>query len=677
MNKASVKAGQPPQGPSSEPDWETKSIDLEEMVDLAADAILLLSADQRILRFNQAAVRLFGYGPDEVLGRPLDVLLPERYVEAHRRHMAAFAAGGEASRHMAQRQSLMARRKDGQEIPVEISIARQRRGGVVSFGAIVHDLSAQKRAEQALRQSEELNRSVVAALNEGVLLVDAAGVIRACNLSAQKILGVAEADLIGQSFAGWTVIREDGTPFPDELFPVNETLRSGRPCANIVMGLVHPDQAVTWLSLNCQPLPPAAEPGLYAAVVSFADITERFALYRVMEKRVVERTREIERRRQVADDLREILRILNSNRSLDDILGYIVGRACQEFGADAYGILRLHADGQALVVQYAQGFPRDFVRNGAFPVSEAAITQTVSERRPVPISDIATILEAVSQPVWADQWPAAAAGLRGYQTLLLVPLFIHDEFYGEIALCFGRRRDFSGEELHVAEMIGNQAALAIENAGLHVQVQAMAALEERQKLARELHDSVSQVLYGIALSARTAEGFLANDPAQAAEALRYCLSLADVGLTEMRALILELRPELLETEGIVAAISQYTAALQVRHGVAFELDLGDEPKITMQVKEALYRIAQEAFHNIIRHAHATEAKVRLETRDHELWWEVCDNGRGFDPTASHVGHLGLRSMRERAERVGGACDVVSAPGAGTCVRTRLPLDAAR
>ena len=677
MNNASTKAGQRATESSSEPDWRTKSIDLEEMVDLAADAILLLSADQRIVRFNQAAVRLFGYEPDEVLGRPLDVLLPERYVEAHRRYMEAFGAGGETSRHMAQRQSLAARRKDGQEIPVEISIARQRRGGEVSFGAIVHDLSAQKKAEQALRQSEELYRSVVAVLNEGVLLVDGAGAIRACNLSAQKILGVAEADLIGRSFAGWTMIRDDGTPFPDELFPVNETLRTGRPCANVVMGLVHRDQVVTWLSLNCQPLPAAAEPGLYAAVVSFADITERFALYRVMEKRVAERTREIERRRQVADDLREILTILNSNRSLDDILGYIVSRACQEFDADASGILRLHADGQALVVQSAQGLPHDFVRYGAVPVGGAALAQTRSERRPVPIWDVSTIVEAASQPAWADQWPAAAAGLRNYQTLLLVPLFIHDQFYGEIALCFARRRDFSGEELHVAEMIGNQAALAIENAGLHVQVQAMAALEERQKLARELHDSVSQVLYGIALSARTAEGLLATDPARAAEALRYCHSLADVGLTEMRALILELRPELLETEGMVAAISQYAAALQVRHGVVFQLDLGDEPNITMLVKEALYRIAQEAFHNIIRHAHATEARVRLESCDHELWWEVCDNGRGFDPAAPYVGHLGLRSMRERAERVGGACEIVSSPGAGTCVRTRFPLDRAR
>jgi signal transduction histidine kinase len=297
----------------------------------------------------------------------------------------------------------------------------------------------------------------------------------------------------------------------------------------------------------------------------------------------------------------------------------------------------------------------------------------VSERRPVFVSDVAALWQAVPPPAQAEQWPAIVAGLGRYQALLWVPLFIHDEFYGEIGLCFGRRRDFSGEELHVAEMIGNQAALAIENAGLHVQVQAMAALEERQKLARELHDSVSQILYGIALSARTAEGFLASDQARAAEALRYCLSLADVGLTEMRALILELRPELLETEGIVVSIGQYAAALQVRHGVVFELDLGDEPKIAMSVKETLYRITQEAFHNIIRHAQAREVRVRLETCDLEIEWEVCDDGRGFDPSASFPGHLGLRSMRERVERVGGALEIISAPGAGTCVRAKLPL----
>jgi signal transduction histidine kinase len=113
--------------------------------------------------------------------------------------------------------------------------------------------------------------------------------------------------------------------------------------------------------------------------------------------------------------------------------------------------------------------------------------------------------------------------------------------------------------------------------------------------------------------------------------------------------------------------------LQVRHGVKFELDLGEEPALAMNVKEALYRMTQEAFHNILRHAQATQVRVRLEIREGNLCWEVCDDGRGFEPAASFPGHLGLRSMRERAEHVGGTWEIVSSPGTGTCVQAKLPL----
>ncbi len=652
--------------------WQMAAVDLEEMLDLAADAIVLLSADQRIVRFNRAATRLFGYASDEVLGQPLDILLPERYAEVHTRHVQDFAAGSETSRHMADRKPLIARRKDGQEFPVEISIARQEREGRVTFGAIVHDLTVQQKAEQALRQSEALYRSVVSALTEGVLLFDAEGVIRACNLSARKILGLAEKDIIGQSYAAWQMIRPDGAPYPNGIQPVEVTLRTGRPRADVVMGLPHPDGAVTWLSLNSQPFAPAAAPQPYAVVASFADITEPFELYRRLEQRVQERTREIERRRQVADDLREILTILNSNQSLDEILTHIVSQARREFGADACAVFRLQDDGQTLAVQASEGLPCDLARYITLPLTHTSLAQTLADRRPLLVADPASLFPSASPTAGGGEAIAADANLEGYKSVLLVPLFIHDEFYGEIGLCFGQPRTITAEELHVAEMIGNQAALAIENAGLHAKVQAMAALEERQKLARELHDSVSQVLYGIALSARTADGFLRSDPARASEALRYCLSLADAGLTEMRALILELRPELLEAEGLVAAIRKYAAALQARHGLKFELDLGDEPGIDLHVKEALYRMTQEAFHNVLRHAQAKHVTMQLEVGDRDICWEVRDDGRGFDPADPFPGHMGLQSMRERVERAGGTWEVKSAPGAGTTLRAALP-----
>jgi signal transduction histidine kinase len=159
------------------------------------------------------------------------------------------------------------------------------------------------------------------------------------------------------------------------------------------------------------------------------------------------------------------------------------------------------------------------------------------------------------------------------------------------------------------------------------------------------------------------------------EALNYSLSLAHAGLTEMRALIFELRPESLEVEGLVAALIKQTAAVRAHHGLEVELTLCGEPDLPLAVKETLYRIAQEALQNAVKHARPQRLDVRLICAPDSLILEVCDNGAGFDPLASYPGHLGLRSMRERVQLVGGTLDIVSAPDCGTQIRARIPLAA--
>jgi PAS domain S-box-containing protein len=194
---------------------------------------------------------------------------------------------------------------------------------------------------------------------------------------------------------------------------------------------------------------------------------------------------------------------------------------------------------------------------------------------------------------------------------------------------------------------------------------------ERQRLARELHDVVVQALYGIVLGARAARGLLDRAPGQAAEPLEYVLSLAEAGLAETRALIFDLRPESLETEGLVAAITKQAAPLSARHGLEVHTDLCDEPALPLDIKEALYRIAQEALHNTVKHAQARRVDLRLTDRAGTIVLEVCDDGKGFHPAGSFPGHLGLRSMSERATQLGGTLQIESAPGRGTCVRAEI------
>ena len=210
---------------------------------------------------------------------------------------------------------------------------------------------------------------------------------------------------------------------------------------------------------------------------------------------------------------------------------------------------------------------------------------------------------------------------------------------------------------------------------LYEQAQELVSLQERQRLARELHDSVSQVLYGIGLEAHTAREALQveGDSEQALESIDYVLALADAGLTEMRALIFELRPESLEIEGLVAALTRQVAVLRAHHKLTVEADLGEEPSLPLEMKDALYRIAQEALHNIVKHARASVVALRLAEEANEIMLEVRDNGRGFDPASPFPGHLGLRSMRERVTKVGGTLTIESMSGQGTCVDVRLPV----
>jgi signal transduction histidine kinase len=231
---------------------------------------------------------------------------------------------------------------------------------------------------------------------------------------------------------------------------------------------------------------------------------------------------------------------------------------------------------------------------------------------------------------------------------------------------------FDEAERHLLMALADRAGVAIINAELYERAQQVASLEERQRLARELHDSVSQALYGIALGARTAKTLIERDPSAAAEPVDYILSLAEAGLTEMRALIFELRPESLESEGLVAAITKSADAVAARHGIRMVLDLGEEPAIPIESREALYRICQEAMTNVIKHAQASMIEVKLRHNEGRVTLTVADDGTGFDTDASFPGHIGLHSMRERAERVRGEVNLESTPGRGTCVAASIP-----
>ncbi|GGM04394.1 sensor histidine kinase [Deinococcus aerophilus] len=229
-----------------------------------------------------------------------------------------------------------------------------------------------------------------------------------------------------------------------------------------------------------------------------------------------------------------------------------------------------------------------------------------------------------------------------------------------------------GDELAFLLSIADHAGTALHAAELIERAGARAGEQERARLARELHDSVAQALYGITLGAKTARATLDRDTERTRASLDYTIRLAEGGVSEMKALLFSLRPDALEEGGLVAALTQHAHALEARHGLTVHARLRHEPALTPDTQAAAYRVAQEALHNVVKHARAHEVWLEVLEEKAEVVLTVRDDGRGFDPGARGRGTLGQRSMRERAAGAGGTLTVRSAPGEGTCVTLRLP-----
>jgi signal transduction histidine kinase len=228
----------------------------------------------------------------------------------------------------------------------------------------------------------------------------------------------------------------------------------------------------------------------------------------------------------------------------------------------------------------------------------------------------------------------------------------------------------------LAAIVSERRRTALELAESQRREGERAALE-RQRIARDLHDSVSQSLFSTTLHVRTAQRALELEGLDSAgpvgEELSEIGQLTRGALAEMRALILELRPGALADGGLVAAVTKQASALSAREGLVIQVDgPGERLPLGPEVEEQLYRLGQEALANVVKHARASRATVRIATADDAVSIEVSDDGRGFDPAAVGANHFGLRSMRGRVADLGGWLEVTSAPGRGTVLRVEIP-----
>jgi signal transduction histidine kinase len=257
------------------------------------------------------------------------------------------------------------------------------------------------------------------------------------------------------------------------------------------------------------------------------------------------------------------------------------------------------------------------------------------------------------------------------RSVLAVPLFVNNAVYGALGLYYGTPHHFSEEEIELSVSFGRQAALAIENARLRQEVARTAVAAERNRLARELHDAVTQTLFAASMTADVLPRIWERSPEMGMARLQDLRQLTRSALAEMRSLLYELRPYVLAKTEMRELLQQLGEALRGRAQVEVEVVVEVSGVLPVEAQMAFYRIAQEATNNIAKHAQSRKVLIALHSISAEqadsLRLTVQDDGAGFLPHTKSATMLGLDIMRERAEDIGATLVIASQPGAGTTV----------
>ena len=596
----------------------------------------------RVVEANPAVCRMHGYTHEEFIGIHGTEFIHPKDHPVFAEFLETIVAGGTFQT------EAVDIRKDGTAFHVEVH------GSPIMYDDRLHILAVVRDVTHRL-EAEHQYRSVFEATHDCLTIYDANGFIVEANPAACEVTGYTRDEIVGLHFTDLTLpeyhalvaqsfppvlagesvggrglsVRKDGTPIPTEGHATRIQYR-GRP--HVLMAV--------------------------------RDITERVRAEEELEQRVADRTRELA-------TLLEVSHTVTSTLELQPLLEVILDQLKVVAESDGATVLALRGDDLIVLARRSPGLgERDFPDRYS-AVAHGVMWDLLGRGEPVIIDDVRgdDPLARAYQAVVGDYLDS---GFSYERSFLVVPMLLQDRLVGLVGLSSGQLAYFTPHHATLAQAIAQQAAVAIENARLYRQAQELAVVEERQRLSRELHDSVSQALYSIALGTRTALALLGPD-SQAREPAEFVLAQAERGLADMRALIFELRPEALEQSGLVVALGRQAETLRARYGLSVEVILEAEPDVSLQVKEALYRIGQEALHNTVKHARARHVRLSLFPEREQLVLAIEDDGEGFDAAADFPGHYGLKSMQERGRHLGGTTKITSSPGAGTRIEVAVPL----
>jgi signal transduction histidine kinase len=377
-----------------------------------------------------------------------------------------------------------------------------------------------------------------------------------------------------------------------------------------------------------------------------------------------------------AEDQDEVLRRVSAavlavtrELSVGDVLQVIV-RSVRSLSGARYAAIGIPDDRGSFAEFVVDGISdRQRKAIGPLPRQHGMLAVMLRDGQPLRLADIR------SDPRF-EGWPAAHPELAD---ILGMPIKDGDRVLGFI---FAANKSpgggFTVRDEELVSLFAAHAAIALTNARLYERARQLSVLEERARLARDLHDAVSQKLFSIRVKARAASVLAGRDPAagnseRAAAEMESVATLAGAAQAELRAVIDGLAPPEISEDGLAESLRRYALLAGKAHGVRVNFAASDLPPLGADREAALYRVAQEALHNALRHSGAAEVQLTVCTASRRVTLEVTDDGKGFVPELA-AGGLGLPSLRERAAGAGASLAIRSAPGHGTTVRLVMPVD---
>jgi signal transduction histidine kinase len=286
-------------------------------------------------------------------------------------------------------------------------------------------------------------------------------------------------------------------------------------------------------------------------------------------------------------------------------------------------------------------------------------------------------IRQIDNPLLANPLPANTflprqLHVAPYESYVGSPLAAGQDVHGWLS-CYRRESEaFDVNEISLLVALARTLGVIVENHYLHQRVQAVAVYEERQRLARDLHDSVTQLVYSMTLFTRSAQEALEDEEwDRLAHNLAYMADTAREALREMRFLLFELQPPALEEEGLAKALQARLEMVERRIGISVDCQVDESLVSSAELARELYLVATEALNNMLKHADADRVSLVIARDNGSVRLSVLDDGRGFHPAQVSSG-MGIKNMRQRIEALGGLLEIHSTPGAGTRIVATVP-----